>query len=110
MIELPEFSHECFDKYLNAQLIIDLMASVLEQTNEKGPLLKNNILLFDDENNNESLRDAMIINNLEDSEDCKEKYTTHFGGSSQNESQLSTALLAITNALSYNEAVATSTY
>ena len=63
MLVLPDFGHKRFDKDLNAHSIIDLMASILEHTNEKGLVLKNTIPLFDDENNNESFSDAMIINN-----------------------------------------------
>ena len=65
---LPEFVHERFDTYLNAYSIIDLMTSILEHTNENGPVLKHSIPLFDDENNNESLSHALIINNSEESE------------------------------------------
>ena len=62
---LPELVHERFDKDLNAYSIIDLMISILKHTNEKAPVLKNTIPLFNDENNNESLIDALIINNSE---------------------------------------------
>ena len=71
---------------------------------------KNSIPLFNDENNNESLSDALIINNSEESEDSKDESTTHFDGSSQTESQLSTTRLAITNFPNNNEFIATSTY
>ena len=46
MLGLPEFGHERFDKDLNAYSIIDLMRSILKHTNEKGPVLKNNIPLI----------------------------------------------------------------
>ena len=107
MLELPEFIHERFDKDLNARSIIDLMTRILEQ---KISSIENSISLSDDTNtNNERLSDAMFINNSEESEDSTYKYTT-FGRSSQTESQLSTARLAIMDAPNNNEIVATSTY
>ena len=108
MLGLPEFVHERFDKNLIAHSTIDLMTSILEHTSEKGPVLKNIIPLFDD--NNESLSDALIINNSEESENSKDECTTHFGGSSQTEAQLSTDRLAITNAPNNDEVILTSTY
>ena len=72
--------------------------------------MNNPFPLFDDENNNETIRDVMIINNSEDSEVNKDEWSTHFIGSSQTESQLRTARLAITNDPNNNEIIATSTY
>ena len=110
MLGLPEFAHECFDKDVNVYSIIDLRTSILEHTNEIFPALNNDIPLFDDENNDESLSDALIINNSEKLEDSKDECTTHFGESSQTNGQLSTAQLAITNAPNNNKVIATSTY
>ena len=110
MLGLPKFFHEHFDKHLNTHSIIDLMTRILKYNNKKGPVLKNTIPLFDDENNNESISHAMITNNSEESKDRKEKYTTHFGGSLQTESQLSTARLVITNAPNNNEVISTSSH
>ena len=110
MLGSPDFRYERFDKYLNAHSIIDMMTNILEHTSEKGPVLKNTIILFDDKNNNERLSDAMIINNSEESVDSKDECTMHFGGSSKTESELSTARLAITNIPNNNEIIVTSTY
>ena len=72
--------------------------------------MTNTIPLFDDENHNESLSDACIINTSKEPEDSKDECTTHFGGLSQTKSQLSTARLSITNTPNTNEVIIISAY
>ena len=50
------------------------------------------------------------MNNGDESDANIDGYTTHFGGSSQTETQLSTARLAIDNAPTINEVIQTSSY
>ena len=86
------------------------MTSIFKHTYEKCPVLRNSIILFDDENKNKSVREALIINNLEESEVSKDECKAHFDGPSQTESQLSTVRLAITNDYNNNGFIEISTY
>ena len=110
--ELPEFIHERIDKDINQHAIIDLMKSILLHTNEKGPVLKNSIPLHDQEVPDHDVCDIEdeFMNNPDDSNDNMCDCTTEFGGSSQTETQLSTARLAIDNAPNNNEVIEVSKY
>ena len=110
MMQLPDFIYGRLDKDYDENATIDLMKSILEYTNTKGPVVKNSIPLHDKKKNDESLSDAMFINNEDDFEDSMDVCTTHFGGSSQTETKLGTAWLAISNAPNTNEFIETSMY
>jgi len=111
--DLPEFFHERLNKSYDDNAIIDLMHSILLYTNTKGPLVKNSIQLQDDNNedmiDNEA-NDDDFITHEDDSDDSMNVLTTNFGGSSQTETQLSTARVAISNAPNTNEYMETSVY
>ena len=54
--------------------------------------------------------DLLVVNNYDSFDDKPDHCVTEFGGSSQTDTQLSTARLAIENATSTNEVVLTSSY
>jgi len=108
--DLPVFVHERLDKNIEEHSIIDLMIKILEHTNTHGPVLKDSIQLCDQTSNDESNTDCIFINNGDESDDNIDGCTAHFGGSSQTETQLSTARLAIDNAAPMNEVIQTSSY
>ena len=86
------------------------MQSILLHTHEKGPVLKDRIPFYYQNNNNDSNVESDIMNNNDNSNDIMSECTTEFGGSSQTETQLSTARLAIDNAPEYNEIIEISSY
>ena len=91
---------------------IDLMKSILFHTNKKGPVLTNSIPLYDQEviDHDERNMEDEFMNNPDDSDDNICECTTEFGGSSQTETQLSNARLAIDNAPNNNEVIEVSKY
>ena len=106
MMDLPDFFHEQLDKDYDENTVIDLMQSILSHTSTKGPVVKNSIQLQDyhkEQDINNEANEADFITNEDDSEDSMDVCTTNFGGSSQTETQLSTARLAISNAPNTNE-------
>ena len=76
--ELPEFIHERIDKYIHQHAIIDLMKSILQHTNDKGPVLKNSIQLHDQEVPDHDVCDIEdeFMNNPDDSNDNMCECTT----------------------------------
>ena len=90
--------------------IIDLMHSIFRHTHDTGPVLKDSIPLHDQNDNHDNNVEPFIMNNDDESNDIMCDCTTAFGGSSQTETQLSTARLAIDNAPKCNEIIETSSY
>ena len=108
--DLPEFCNDSLNENIDDNAVVDLMKAILEHTDKHGPVLKDSIPLHSTTLEDESDNDSMFINNDNESNVIIDHCPVHFGGSSQTQTQLSTARLAIDNAPTMNMVIATSTY
>lgn len=110
ILDLPEFFNDRLNKDTYENSVADLMVVILEHTDKHGPVVKDIIPLSIIMSENECDNDSMSINNENESNDIMDHCPVHFGGSSQTQTQLSTARLAIDNASTMNKVIATSNY